>query len=123
MRLFGIRGAVCAENTANSILRAVDTLCSRIFSDNALSSENIVSIQFTLTGDLTAINPAAALRKSGVGDIARECALFCSLEPAIEGSLPRVIRLLILAYLPETSKPIHSYIEGAEVLRPDLTNK
>jgi chorismate mutase len=119
-RLYGIRGAVCAENTADSVFKAVDTLCSRVFAENALQSDDIVSIQFTLTADLTALNPAAALRKSSIGEAASKCALFCSAEPPVAGSLSRVIRLLITAYLPEGAKPIHLYTGGAEVLRPDL---
>jgi chorismate mutase len=122
-RLYGIRGAVCAENTADSVFKAVDTLCSRVFAENALQSDDIVSIQFTLTADLTALNPAAALRRSSVGAGLSKCALFCSVEPAIAGSLPHVIRLLITAYLPEGSEPVHVYTGGAEVLRPDLAGK
>ena len=122
-RLYGIRGAVCAENTADSIQKAVDMLCSRVFAENALRADGIVSIQFTLTADLTALNPAAALRKSSVGEAASKCALFCAAEPEVAGSLPRVIRVLITAYLPEGAKPVNIYTGGAEVLRPELASK
>jgi chorismate mutase len=119
-RLYGIRGAVCCENTAESIQRGVGRLCSRLFEQNALTAEAIVSIQFTLTSDLTALNPASALRKSAVKEIASQCALFCAVEPEIAGSLSRVIRVLITAYLPGNSRPVPAYLDGAEVLRPDL---
>ncbi|WP_059369572.1 chorismate mutase [Treponema endosymbiont of Eucomonympha sp.] len=119
-RLFGIRGAVCAENTPESVVRAVDTLCSRLFTQNALQADDIVSIHFTVTSDITALNPATALRQSSVAGTARRTALFCSTEPSIDGALPRVIRVLLTAYLPETARPKHAYLGGAESLRPDI---
>jgi chorismate mutase len=119
-RLYGIRGAVCCDNRGDSILQGVDTLCSALFSQNNLTAQDLVSIQFTVTSDITAMNPAAALRQSSLGAAAAECPLFCALEPPVTGGLPRTIRTLITAYLPEGSRPVHIYRDGAEVLRPDL---
>ena len=124
-RLYGIRGAVCCENSEQDIKFAVENMCSAIFENNKILAEDIVSIQFTMTNDLDAMNPAAALRKSACGNIASSAALFCSVEPPVKGSLPKTIRVLITAYMDNNSKPIHSYSGGAEILRPDfvLTSK
>jgi chorismate mutase len=122
-RLYGVRGAVFAANTKDDIIKAVDELFTRLFTENALIENDIVSIQFTITKDLTTCNPAAALRKSSQGSKASKCALYCSQEPEIDGSSPRTIRTLITAYLPEGSVPVHVYANGAEILRPDLAAK
>lgn len=119
-RLYGIRGAVCCENTAEEIQSAVSEMCSRLFSENGLQGDDFVSLHFTMTSDLDALNPAAALRRSDCGDLVKEAALFCSAEAFVRGGLPRTIRLLVTAYMEEGSKPIHIYTGGAEVLRPDF---
>lgn len=119
-RLYGIRGAVCCGNSADEIQAAVSEMCSRLFSENGLQKDDFVSLHFTMTGDLDALNPAAALRRSDCGALVREAALFCSAEAFVKGGLPRTIRLLVTAYMDEGSKPIHIYTGGAEVLRPDF---
>ena len=123
MRLFGIRGAVCTKNTAEDITKNVGDMCAEIFSANALKSTDIVSIQFTLTADLTALNPAAALRRAKIDFDVSSIALFCAVEPAVENSLPLTIRTLVTAYMDEGAKVRHVYKNGAEVLRPDFAKK
>lgn len=122
-RLCGIRGAVFAENSVDSCVRAVDELFSRLFMENPLAIEDIVSIQFTVTQDITAINPAAALRKSSHGADIDMCALFCSQEPVTDGSSQKTIRALVTAYMSEGRAPAHVYANGAEILRPDIAAK
>lgn len=114
-RLYGIRGAICTQDTVDDIVKNTSLLYSTILEKNDISETDIVSIQFTTTPDLTKLNPAAALRKSGY---ASDVPLFCSLEPVFENSLKNVIRCLILAYSQEKGKSV--YLNGAEVLRPDL---
>ncbi len=119
-RLYGIRGAVCCENTKQDIQKAVETMCSQLFSRNIFCPEDLVSLHFTMTGDLDAFNPAAALRKSSLGHLVQQAALFCSAEAPVVGSLPRTIRVLVTMYMEEGSIPHHCYTGGAEVLRPDF---
>ena len=114
-KLRALRGAVCCEDNEACISSAVVNLYSRTLRVNSLSEKDIVSIQFTVTPDIRALNPATALRKNG---FAENTALFCALEPCMEGSLPKTIRILIYYY--SRKKPSHIYIGGAEVLRPDL---
>ena len=119
-RLFGIRAAVCCGNTADETQNAVSDMCSRLFCENGLQGDDFVSLHFTMTGDLDALNPAAALRRSACGDLVKTAALFCSAEAPVQGGLPRTIRLLVTAYMEEGSQPVHVYTGGAEVLRPDF---
>lgn len=114
-RLYGIRGAICTQDTVDDIVKNTSLLYSTILEKNDISETDIVSIQFTTTPDLTKLNPAAALRRTGY---ASDVPLFCSLEPVFENSLKNVIRCLILAYSQEKGKSV--YLNGAEVLRPDL---
>ncbi|UTC76210.1 chorismate mutase [Treponema sp. OMZ 792] len=114
-KLRALRGAVCCEDNQDSISSAVVNLYSQILRENSLAEKDIVSIQFTVTSDIRVLNPASALRKHG---LAKNTALFCSLEPCIEGCLPKTIRILIYYY--SRKKPCHIYMGGAEVLRPDL---
>ena len=123
MRLYGIRGATGAENTKESIISNVQQMCSAIFLKNKLRENDIVSIQFTITKDLTAMNPAAALRKGGdCGIDVSKVPLFCSAEPEIDGSPEKMIRVLVTSYADENTEIHHVYINGGEKLRPDLKN-
>lgn len=122
-RLFAVRGATGAENSRESIQKNTVEMCSRIFKENALSSDDIVSVQFTLTKDLDAMNPASALRKVDCGIDVSRIPLFCSQEPDIKGSPEKIIRVLVTAYLEEGSPARHVYINGAERIRPDFVSK
>lgn len=115
-RLFAVRGAVCCENTRESIVLSVGGLYRALSDVNGYTENDIVSVQFTVTDDLTAINPASALRKAGLAD---SVPLFCSAEPRVEDSLPFVVRVLVTFY--GKRKPKALYLDGAEVLRPDLS--
>jgi chorismate mutase len=96
--------------------KQVAALYDALLLENKLEEADIVSVLFSLTGDLDAENPAAALRRSGR---AADLALFCLQEAAVQGGLERTVRVLIHCYLKETAKPRHVYCNGAEVLRPD----
>ena len=117
-RLYGIRGAICTQDTVEDMIKNTSLLYSSMLEKNNIKEADIVSIQFTTTPDLTKLNPAAALRRAGY---ASDVPLFCSLEPVFENSLKNVIRCLILAYSKEKGKSV--YLNGAEVLRPDLAKK
>lgn len=111
-RLKAIRGAVCAENTKDSILENSVFLYKEILRQNRIKEKDVTAIFFTITNDLTAFNPATALRLNG---LALENALFCSAEPFIENSSPYVIRIMLLCY--SCRKPKFIYARGAENLR------
>lgn len=122
-RLFAIRGATGAENTAESIRKNVCQLCLSLFAENHLSPRDFVSIQFTVTGDLDALNPAAALRTGQDEFDVSAIPLFCSQEPKVLGSPERMIRVMVTAYMDEAARTVPIYINGGEKLRPDLAKK
>ena len=112
-----VRGAIqIARNDANDILSGVNRLISSVFEQNGIDVPDIVSIQFSQTSDLTARNPATALRTEGY----REVPLFCSQEPEYEGSMPRIIRVMVTYNRTGDGKPIPVYLGGARKLRSDL---
>ncbi|MBQ6057553.1 MAG: chorismate mutase [Treponema sp.] len=123
MRLFGIRGATGAENTKESVIQNVGQMFSQLAKENNLKSEDIVSIQFTITADLNQMNPAAALRRVNPPIDVSRVPLFCSQEPQIEGSPEKMIRVLITTYLEDDAKVVPVYIHGGEKLRPDFAKK
>ncbi len=113
----GIRGAVLAEaDTADAIHEATRALLEEIISANGIEQDDVASVIFTVTPDLTAAYPAVAARQLGWVDTA----LLTTLEMAPPNSPPRCIRVLIHWNTRRTQKDIHHvYIRGAEVLRPD----
>lgn len=114
-RLYAIRGAICSLNTEKDIDNRVKELFDQIRIENSFNIEDIVSIQFTITPDLTKKNPCASLRQMcSIPNVP----LFCSEEANIEGMLPNVIRVLITLYMDKKGKSV--YLNGAEKLRPDL---
>ncbi|MDR2149715.1 MAG: chorismate mutase [Spirochaetaceae bacterium] len=116
-KIVGIRGATQCRNEAEDIIHQVSALYEGLLNINNLAEPDIVSIIFSVTSDLDAKNPAAALRSTGH---AGQTPLFAVQEAAIVGSLERVIRILMHCYLNEAASPLHLYRNGAEVLRPDF---
>lgn len=117
-KIQAIRGAVCSENTREAIISNVCEMCNQIFMQNMLLSEDLVSIQFSVTKDITKLNPASALRLGNTCIDVRDCALFCCQEAEIEGGMNNVIRVMVTAYL-ENKEKTNIYLNGAEKLRPD----
>ena len=115
-RIFALRGAVQCLNEVEDIRRHVVALYDELLKQNNLNEGELVSVIFSVTGDLDAINPASALRSEGR---AEETALFVAQEAYFPGALERVVRVLIHCYLDASQIPVHVYCNGAEVLRPD----
>ena len=85
---------------------------------NNIQAADIVSLQWTLTQDLDAMNPATALRLGTPVIDVSEIPLFCSQEAFVQGGRPKVIRMMLTAYMEQ--KPCHIFLDGAEALRPDF---
>jgi chorismate mutase len=84
---------------------------------NSLVVDDLVSVIFTSTPDLRSTFPAAAARTLGIGDVP----LLCAQEIDVEGSLPRVVRVMAHVALDRPRSEVsHVYLRGAEVLRQDL---
>ncbi|MCF7802423.1 MAG: chorismate mutase [Candidatus Marinimicrobia bacterium] len=113
----GIRGATTVPvNDRTIILDRTRELLLAIAEANDLLKEDICSLFFTTTTDLTAEYPALAARQLGWVD----SALLCAHEMQVPEGLDHCIRVLIHW---NTTKPAsalhHVYIRGAEVLRPE----
>lgn len=120
MRLYGIRGATTVtENSGECIIMETQKLLQAIIKENDLTEEQLVSIIFTSTPDLTAEFPAKACRMMGWTNIP----LLGAVEADIVHGLPKCIRILIHAYLDSGSKVKHIYQNEALRLRPDLNIK
>jgi chorismate mutase len=115
-RLFALRGAAQCLNQDRDIRLQTAALYDELLRDNGLEEGDIVSLIFSVTADLNALNPAAALRQTGRGG---GLALFCAQEPEVLNGLERCVRVLIHCYLEEGSRPRHVYRNGAELIRPE----
>ncbi len=118
-RLYAVRGATSCENTSEDILKAVHEMCEELFQKNNVKAQDMVSIQFSMTKDLNALNAAAALRKAGPCIDCSKVALFCTQEADIPGGMEKVIRVMVTTYLKNKSEVINVYKNGTDRLRPD----
>lgn len=115
-RLIALRGAVCCRNDTDDIVAQVAALYDELLVQNQLCEPEIISLIFSVTRDLDAVNPAAALRHSGR---ATNLALFAVQEAETRDRLKRTIRVLMHCYIDNNLTPCHVYQNGAEILRPD----
>jgi chorismate mutase len=117
-RLHGLRGASrCAMDTPEEITEVTQELLSAMIERNAVGHDDVVSIIFTTTPDLTSMFPAAAARGIGFGDVP----LLCASEIAVPGAMPRVVRILLHAYSERNRDELHHvYLRDAQSLRDDL---
>lgn len=118
-KLAAFRGAICVENTVENITENVCLMCRELFSGNNIKAEDIVSLQFSITDDITVLNPATALRKGNPGLDVSAVPLFCCQEAKIDGGMKKVVRALLTAYVDEGQERHNVYLNGAEKLRPD----
>lgn len=113
-----MRGAItCNENTKQEIEGKTQHLVKELLARNELEHDDLVSVVFTATDDLTAEFPATAARAFGLGDVP----LLCARELAIDGGMPLCIRILVHCYTDRPPDQLHHvYLEGARTLRDDL---
>ncbi len=119
MAVRAVRGATqLEEDTREHMLDRVAELVTDVMSANDLVVDDFISIIFTATSDLVSEFPAYAARQLGFSDVP----LVCARELEIEGSMPRVVRLMahVDTDLPR-SDVTHVYLHGAANLRRDLT--
>lgn len=118
-RVRGVRGATTAsENTREAVLEATRELLQEVLRVNEINDpEDIASILFTTTPDLTATFPAEAAREIGLQLVP----LLCASEIAVPGRLPRCVRILLhLNTTKSLSDIVHVYLRDAKSLRPDI---
>jgi chorismate mutase len=113
-----VRGAVQVDaDERELVLKATTELVIALFEANGLTPDDVISIVFTATPDLTSEFPALAARELGLVDTP----LLCTCEIAVPGSLPRVVRILAHVETMRSKREIqHVYLGGAVALRRDI---
>lgn len=119
--LRGVRGAASvASDTADDILTSTRELLRRLQEENGFEPDDLVSIFFTATPDLTATFPALAARQLGWTSVP----MLGGMEMSVPGAPPRIIRVLLHCYLDAPPEEvIHVYLGEARNLRPDWANR
>lgn len=114
-----IRGATqLVEDTREQMLERVTEMVTEVMAANKLDVDDFISVIFTATSDLVAEFPAYAARRLGFGEIP----LICARELEIDGSMPRVVRMMAHVDTDlERREVTHVYLHGAAALRSDLT--
>ena len=103
--LRGLRGATtCTENSTEAIQAAVSALMDALVDRNGLTPDQLVSVTFSVTADLDACFPAAIARRRPGWDTV---ALLDCQQMAVQGDLPRCIRVLAHAWIPQDLSLIH----------------
>ncbi len=121
MMIRGVRGAVTVdEDSPEAIWEATRELLQALIEANGIEEEQVASVIFTTTPDLTAAYPARAARDLGW----TQTALMGMQEMDVPGGVPRCIRVLVHW---NTARRIdelqHVFLRGAVVLRPDLSSE
>jgi len=118
VRVLALRGATtCDEDTKAEVDAKTQRLVQEMLDRNAIAHDDLISIIFTATDDITAEFPATAARALGLGDVP----LLCARELGIAHGKPLAIRVLMHFHGEQERNALHHvYLEGARSLRDDL---
>ena len=113
-----IRGATTVElDEPAAIQEATVELLAAMLESNAVDVEDVISVLFTTSPDLTSAFPAAAARGIGFQTVP----LMCASEIDVPGAKARCIRVMMHAYSVRHRADIrHVYLRDAVNLRDDL---
>ncbi|MBM7651439.1 chorismate mutase [Neobacillus cucumis] len=117
----GLRGATTVNsNSEEEILTATEELFAKLIEVNQIEPDSVASVFVSTTEDIDAVFPAKVLRKFPGWTYVP---VMCMREMPVPNSLKLCVRVMMHV---NTSVPqeeiIHVYLNGAEVLRPDLNN-
>ena len=118
MTVRALRGATTVDaDTEEQVHERVRTLVREMLTRNGVDHDDLISIVFTATEDITSIFPAAAARATGLGDVP----LLCARELSVRNGTPLCIRVLMHLTTERARHELHHvYLEGARGLRDDL---
>ncbi len=118
MKVRAIRGAVQIDSPdRQAILDGTAELVTEVMGRNGLTTNDVISVIFSATPDLTAEFPALATRSIGFAEVP----LLCCSEIPVPGALPRVVRLMMHVETGKSRSEIqHVYLRGAAALRLDI---
>ena len=119
MAVRAVRGATQLDaDIREHMLERVAEMVTDVMEANNLDVDDFISVIFTATPDLVSEFPAYAARRLGFGDVP----LICARELAVEGAMPRVVRMLAHVETDLSKQDVtHVYLHGAAALRSDLT--
>jgi chorismate mutase len=110
-----VRGAVqVAADTREAVGEATRELLGHLLAGNGLTPEDVVSAFFTATPDLTSELPVLAASECGW----RQVPMLCAAEMSVSGALPRIVRVLFHAEMPEDRPVRPVYLPGTTPDRP-----
>jgi chorismate mutase len=113
-----VRGATQLDvDEREHMLARVTEMVTEVMDANGWDVDDFISVIFTATTDLVSEFPAYAARMLGFTDVP----LICTRELEVEGSMPRVVRMMahVESDLPRADIT-HVYLHGAAALRRDL---
>lgn len=118
MAFRAIRGAIQVDvDEKEHVLSLTRELVGELMERNKLRPDDVISIVFSVTADITSVAPALAARQLGLNDPA----LLCLQEMYVEGALPRVVRLLAHVETDLARDQVQNlYLRGTDVLRRDV---
>ena len=117
LKLTALRGATTSKGDTDCFIKdAVIELIQELITRNNLKQQNIISITFTVTSDLTSCFPASIARKYFNFD---KVALLDCQQMFVPNDIKFCIRLLALVYLESGKESVHPYLNESSNLRPD----
>lgn len=113
--VWAIRGAITIpDDTPEEVATGVRELLEQIFTRNELAADDIISIVFTTTEDVSSMFPATAARAMGLDEVP----LLCAREIPVPGALGLCIRVLLHVHTERARAELeHVYLRGATALR------
>ena len=116
-KLTALRGATTTNGDTEFFIKdAVIELIQELITQNNLNQENIISITFTVTKDLTSCFPASIARRHFNFD---KVALLDCQQMFVPNDINFCIRILALVYLESDKESVHPYLKESAKLRPD----
>ena len=117
LKLTALRGATTTKGDTDFFIKdAVIELIQELITRNNLNQENIISMTFTVTKDITTCFPASIARKHFSFD---QVALIDCQQMFVPNDINFCIRLLALVYLEFGQQAVHPYLNESAKLRPD----
>jgi chorismate mutase len=113
-----LRGAsTCEANTVAEVTAVTQELLLAMLERNGVDHDDVISVLFTTSPDLTAAFPATAARGVGFGDVP----LLCASEIDVPGAIALTVRIMMHVYTPRSRSELrHVYLRNAQSLRDDL---
>ncbi len=121
MAVRALRGATTVDHDdPDEVKKRAAELIEGLLERNGLTEDDLISIFFTATSDISSVAPAAGIRELGLTDVP----LLCVGEMPTDGGLPRCIRLMAHVQTDQPRAALrHLFLRGAVVLRPDLVDE